>query len=109
MALEKFANYPRDVLDSSIDDTVTSLDVVDASLFSTTGQFRIRIDNELLLVTAVSGTTFTVTRGVEGSTAASHSGGAAVAQIVTAGALEQLKVDAVDDNTTFRRSFLLMG
>jgi hypothetical protein len=56
-------------------------------LFPTTGQFRIKIDAELMLVTAVSGTTFTVTRGIEGSTAASHANGATVTHILTAGAL----------------------
>jgi hypothetical protein len=58
--------------------------------FPTTGNFRILIDSEYMLVTGVSGTTFTVTRGIEGSTAATHTVGAQVTQIVTAGALGAL-------------------
>ncbi len=57
------------------------------------GQFRIKIDAEILLVTAVGGAgnlTWTVTRGVDGTTAASHSTGAAVNIILTASGLRLL-------------------
>jgi hypothetical protein len=40
--------------------------------------FRVCIDSELMLVTGVSGTTLTVTRGIGGTTAAAHSNGARV-------------------------------
>lgn len=66
------------------------------SLSSTAGapapNYRIRIDDELMLVTAVSGSgpyTATVTRGVEGTTAATHSNGATVTHVLTAGGLTQ--------------------
>lgn len=51
--------------------------------------FRIRVGDELMLVTAVAHPTWTVTRGVEGSTAATHLNGADVAHVVTAGGLSQ--------------------
>jgi len=52
------------------------------------GQFRIAIESELLLVTAGEATTtWTVTRGVEGTTAAAHAGGATVAHVLTAAGL----------------------
>lgn len=86
---EVFANNASDQLSATIGSGDTSLSVTDASKFPTTGQFRILIDDEFMLVTAVSGSTFTVTRGVEGSTAAGHVASAAVTQIVTVGSMQQ--------------------
>lgn len=48
------------------------------------GQFRVSIDSELLLVTAATTTTWTVTRGVEGTTAAPHRANLTVAHVLTA-------------------------
>jgi hypothetical protein len=50
-------------------------------------QFRIRIESELCLVTHVSGTTWTVTRGIEGSTVAGHANGTQLTHVITAGVL----------------------
>lgn len=91
--VERYANNSASTLAGGIDSSVTSLDVADASTFPATGQFRIRIDSELLLVTAVSSNTFTVSRGSEGTTPASHSNGAAVNGTLTAGALDQIRAD----------------
>lgn len=44
----------------------------------TPGSYLIQIDNEIMLVTAASGNALTVTRGYNGTTAASHSASAAV-------------------------------
>lgn len=53
--------------------TATSLTVTAAGSFPQTGEFLIEIDSELLLVTQGAGTTtWTVIRGVLGSTAATH-------------------------------------
>jgi hypothetical protein len=80
-------------LDGSIDDVETTLDVADASTFPATGNFRIRIDDELLLVTAVATNTFTVTRGAEGSVAASHVHLTPLTHVVTSGALDAFRQD----------------
>jgi hypothetical protein len=89
--IEKFANNAITQLSGAIGAGDTSLSVADASAFPTTGQFRILIDSEVMTVTSVSGTTFTVTRNSEtvggGSGAAAHANLAQVAQILTAGAL----------------------
>ena len=87
MPVEQFANNAVTTLNGAINNSVTSLVVTSATGFSTVPQFRLIIDSEIMLVTAVSGTTFTITRGAEGTTAASHSNGATVAQILTAGGL----------------------
>ena len=59
-----------------------------AALFPTSGTFRIRIDNEIIAVGAVSGTMFlSLTRGTEGTTAADHAAGTPVISVLTAAAL----------------------
>ena len=69
----------------------TSLTVASSTGFpvpvSGTTQFQILIDSEIINVTAVSGTTWTIARGQDGTTAATHSSGAAVTHIVGPGAL----------------------
>jgi hypothetical protein len=93
MAIERFTNDSSSTLNGAINNSVTSLDVTSAATFPSSPQFRIKIDTELLLVTGVAGTTFTVTRGVEGTTAASHSNGATVIHILTSGAVSRFKTD----------------
>jgi hypothetical protein len=66
-------------LAANLGDEATALTVASADAFPVQGDYRIRIGSELLLVTAGQGTTsWTVTRGVDGSTAAEHSSGDAV-------------------------------
>lgn len=91
--MEQFSNNASSTLSSGISSGATSLSVASASAFPSSGNFRILIDSEIFLVTAVSGTTFTVTGAQEGTTAASHSSGATVTHIVTAGGLIQAIVD----------------
>lgn len=95
--VEQFANNPTSTLASGINASVTSITLVSTALFSTVGNFRIVIDSELMLVTANNtGTnTLTVVRAQESTIGASHSSGAAVAQIITAAAVAQMKVDTV--------------
>lgn len=56
--------------------------------------FRIRIGDEWMLVTSKgSGTDWTVTRGIEGSTATTHLNGADVAHVLTVGGLAQYLIE----------------
>jgi hypothetical protein len=89
---EQFKNFASTQLDGAIDDSVTTI-TVDSAMGFTTGTFRIRIDDEIMIVTAVSGLDFTVTRHAEGTSAAAHDDNAPVHHILTAGAL-----DAHDQN-----------
>ena len=66
-------------LNGAINDSVTTLTLTDASLFPNTGTNFIIIGSEEISYTGVSGNTLTgLTRGVAGTTAASHSDGATV-------------------------------
>ena len=66
-------------LDGAINSAVTTLTLTDASLFPSSGTNFIIIDSEEISYTGVSGNTLTgLTRGVAGTTAASHSDNATV-------------------------------
>src|ERR1700759_3411090 len=94
MMAEKFSNNAQDTLNGAINNSVTSLVVHSASLFPTAGNFHIVIDSEIMLVTAVASTTFTVARAQEGTSAASHSDGATVRHVLTAQWLLNAALDA---------------
>lgn len=87
--MERFSNDAATTLNGAITNVAVSLVVASATKFPTAAPFRIRVENEIILVGAVSGTTFsTLTRGVEGTTAAAHATAAIVEHVLTAGALE---------------------
>jgi lysophospholipase L1-like esterase len=90
---ELFANDAVSTLNGAINTSVTSLTITDATAFPAGAQFRIIIDDEILLVTSVVDTAFTITRAIEGTTAASHADGATIAQLVTVAGLEQWRRD----------------
>lgn len=92
--IETWANGGSSTLDGGINDSVTSLDVVDASSFPAYPDFKIKIDSEILTVTAISSETFTVERGADGTVAASHSTAVAVKHVVSAGSLDRAFRDA---------------
>lgn len=88
---EQLRDFPAaTTLAGDITSGAGSLSVTDATNFPTEGNFDIRIDRELLTVTAVSGSTFTVTRaaGTPATDAAAHSSGATVRLVLTKRQLE---------------------
>lgn len=85
---EQLRNNAESTLASGINNSQTTLTVASALLFPTSGVFRVRIDNEILTVTSVSGTTFTVSRGAESSTAASHGDGVDVSLLLTVAGID---------------------
>ena len=93
MAYEQFANGGLSSLESAIDNDDTSLTVKSAVGFPTTGNFRIIVENEIMLVTDVQGKTFTGTRAQEGTSAASHDADVAVFHVLTAGSLAQRDIE----------------
>lgn len=70
-------------LAENISSSDLSFDVSDASSFPST-PFRIEIDSEVMKVAGVASNTLTVTRGDAGTSAASHTSGAAVRHVVVA-------------------------
>lgn len=88
---------PATTLNGAITSSATSLTVASYSAFPASGTFSIEVDDEQMTVTAGAGTaTWTVTRGVNGTTAASHASGAPV----TLGALLETVGSATANTVT---------
>lgn len=82
--MESLGNFSESSLSGSITATSPTLSVNSLSTFPTTYPFRVVVDSEVMLATGSPGTNqLTVTRGQEGSLAASHTLGAKVAAVVT--------------------------
>lgn len=88
MAVEQFANGAASSLNAAMAAADTVLQIQAATLFPTVPQFRLLVEAEIMLVTAVSGTQFTVTRGVEGTSAVAHPSAVAVTLIATSTSLK---------------------
>lgn len=73
----------RTTLSAAIASGTTTLNVTNASFFTTATPFTIRVDNELMRVTGVSvgAGTITVARGVGGTTAVAHAAGGTIYEI----------------------------
>src|SRR5437868_7227283 len=85
--MENLGNDFQSALPAGIGAGDLVLNVVSA-VGSPASDFRIRVDDELMLVTNKgAGTNWTVTRGVEGTVAAAHLAGATVTHVITAGGL----------------------
>lgn len=93
---EQLANNASSTLNGALDNVMTTVTVINGTPFSSSGTFRIIVDSEIMLVSAISGNVMTVTRGQEGTAAVSHSNGATVTQIVTASAFVQLHSDLMN-------------
>lgn len=90
--MEQIANNASTTLSGSVNGSSNpvTLTVSSASGFPSSGNFRIIIDSEILLVTAVSGTSWTCTRAQDGTTIAAHSSSTAVTHILTKSALQNV-------------------
>ena len=95
---EQFVNDASTTLNGAINNSTTSVTVTDGSVFPSTGNFRVLVDSEIMIVTARSTNTLTVTRGAEGTTAASHSDGVAILAIVTNGGMQDYLNEALGIN-----------
>lgn len=112
---EQFANLVRTTLTNvaGISAGASSLTVASALGFPSQGTFRVNIDNEIIIVGAISGTTLSsLTRGAETSlgnstAAAAHNQGATVTLVTTAGAIAQLKADVLSWQRVTASSFTM--
>lgn len=86
---ETLKNNATTTLDGAINDSVTSVTVSDGSVFPSEGDFRVIVDDEIMLVTARSGNTLTVVRASESTVGAAHNSGDDITQILTEEAVEQ--------------------
>jgi len=84
---EQLQNFGTTTLDGGVDDSTTSVAVVDGSVFPASGTFRVNVEDELMEVSSRSTNTLTVVRGSESTSAAAHSSGATVKAVLTAASL----------------------
>ena len=70
---ERIVNHNATTLNGAINDTVTSVTVTDAGSYPLLGDFRILVGSEVMHVISRASHTLTVVRGVDGTSAASHS------------------------------------
>ena len=88
--VETLSNFAASTLGADISVVSTALVVADGSKFPASGNFRIRIDDELMLVGARAGANLSsITRGIEGTTVTAHSAGAAVRHVLSAAGLQR--------------------
>lgn len=92
MVQELYANDFITTLAGSISASATNFLINDAlpSALQQTGQFRLLIESEIVIVDSYDGFNIFVQRGMEGTTAVAHAGGVQAAHILTAGSLENL-------------------
>lgn len=95
--MEAFSNaFANNVLSSDITNSQTTMVVTfSTNYFPTTFPFMLRVDNELVAVTSVAGSssgiiTYNIVRGREGTTGAAHTAGALVSHVLTAAALDRI-------------------
>lgn len=100
MARRNFSNTAAlTFLGAGITNSATSLTVNSASGYPT-APFTIRVDAEVILVGAKSGTTFSsLTRGFDGTTAVAHTIGAIIEHRAIANDFSYRRIDAVNDKT----------
>ena len=110
---QRLVNNAVTTVASAMTAVQTTLEVGDAARFPTSGDFHVLVGTETMLVTAVSGTTFTVVRGVDGTGAATHSIGELVKGIVSKNQLETffgevgVRAQVEGDPTDLRRFTVL--
>jgi hypothetical protein len=87
---EQLANKAVTEAAESLADVETELTVDDAATFPTSGDFRLLVDAEIMKVTGVSGSNFTLERAQEGTTAVAHDAAVKVTSPLTKGAFDTL-------------------
>jgi len=107
--MEQFVNDPGTTITSNVLSGDATIHVASGTGYPSSGDFRIKINNELMLVTAVTGLTWSVTRGIEGTSAAGHTSGDAVNHYLTAGGLTVILTESNVLNTTTQSTTYAMS
>lgn len=96
--VERLANFGETTLSGDLDGSQTTVTVSNGALFPSSGNYRIVVDEELMLVTARSTNDLTVTRGIESTSAVAHTNGANVKMVLTAAGLTTFTSEAITTN-----------
>jgi len=71
-SLNRFSYISRTILSSSINANATTITVTSTACFPSITPFEVRVDDEIMNVTATASTSWTVTRGADGTRAVPH-------------------------------------
>ena len=85
--VEQLQNFGLTTLNGAIDASTTTVDVADGSVFPASGNYRLLVDDEIMLVTSRTANALTVTRGAESTTAAIHASNSDARAVLTAASL----------------------
>lgn len=105
---ERFVNNATTTLNGAITDVATSMTVTDGTVYPSEGDYRVQIDQEIVLVTARSTHVLTIERGVDGTAGAAHSSGADTTAIITKGSLDRWTQDFIDPQFNERPTHRLL-
>jgi hypothetical protein len=108
VAHEQLVNSAITTVADELSSAATSMVVVNAGGFPAEGNFRICVETEVMLVTNVSGSTFTVVRGTDDTTAAVHHVDAQVFAVATADGLNRMISEQISTFAPERPPFKLM-
>lgn len=95
---EKFLNDASTTLNGAINQFVTSITVSDGSVFPSEGDYRLSLNDEIVLVTHRATNVLTVIRGVDDTVAAQHTDTTSLFAIFTQGAIDKYVKDFIDPN-----------
>src|SRR4051812_31816866 len=96
MALRRYSNSLTTFLASRALSTDTTITVSSSNGYPTDGEFSIKIDREIMLVTNITGTDWTVPRAQEGTTASGHLNLTTVFMPLTEDDLLKLNVQSIN-------------
>jgi hypothetical protein len=86
---EQFRNEAVNTIAEDLDNSETVVTVSDGSVFPSSGNFRVRVDDEIMICTSRSTNDLTVIRGQESTSAVTHSNGAAISLVLTAASIDR--------------------
>lgn len=92
MSREVLSNLATTTLNGAIDNSTVSIVITSATGWPSIN-FRVVVETELMFCTSRSGTTLTVIRSIEGTSAASHIDGSKISAVLTKGAIDQYLLD----------------
>lgn len=88
-------NRAETTLNTALNNGASTVDVVDGSVFPSSGRFKITVENEVIDIASRAGNTLTVeSRGAEGTSDVTHGSGSTVSMQFTKGHYETLR-DAI--------------
>lgn len=92
---ERLLNAAETTTNETLDDSETVITVTDGSVFPATGDYRLLIEDEVVLVTSRATDDLTVVRGADDTTAVAHSTGLTIKTVITRDAIKRYVQDFI--------------